>query len=151
MARGDDQSVRPWMRGGCLYGADDLCAAWLQKHIGEPFKFTPGEVRAVGMVKGRRIKAAVVYEDATEHNVNCAICSIDPHIFTRERLREIFQYPFIQLGAARISTVCASSNRSSQSFQFKAGLRVEARLEKAAHDGSDLIIHRMFRHECPWI
>jgi RimJ/RimL family protein N-acetyltransferase len=70
---------------------------------------------------------------------------------TRDFLYWIFHYPFIQLGCRRVSAWVESNNADSVRFIEHLGATREATLEKAARDGDDVYIYRMFREDCKYV
>lgn len=133
-----------------VYGADDIVRRWVAKHIGQDFLLTPDQ-RAVGIVRNGKIGAGVVFEKYCGQTITTSVAVTDPKCFNRTTLRRWFEFPFKQLKVERITSVVAESNLKALKFNGQIGMRFEARLPRAAYDGSDLIILRMFREECPWL
>lgn len=139
-----------WSDDNVVFHADAIVAAWVEKHMGEPMKLDP-DMRAVGIVRDAKLAAGVVYDRYNGVNVEASVAVTDPQCLTRNRLRLWLEYPFKHMGVRRITSVVAESNDRALRFNAQIGMRFEARLANAAHDGSDLIVLRMFAEECPWI
>lgn len=83
-------------------------------------------------------------------NVFCHIASEGNNWLTRAYLSIIFDYPFRQLKARRITVCVASTNAQSMRFVQHLGFDQEAIL-RGAHPGGDLIVFAMTAEKCRWI
>lgn len=100
-------------------------------------------------LKDDEIIAAVVYDDFNGSNIFMH-CAGKPGSkwLTRWFLHEAFKYPFITLGAKRITLWIETANAPSIRFAEHLGFKREATLERAAAKGGDVVVYRMFREEC---
>lgn len=95
--------------------------------------------------------AGVAYANWNGVNVECHIASDGSRKWlTKQYLWTIFDYPFNQLGADRITVCVGEGNTDSTRFVKHLGFILEARL-KGAHPTGDLLIFRLLRHDCRWI
>ncbi|MCV6826002.1 MULTISPECIES: GNAT family N-acetyltransferase [Halocynthiibacter] len=136
--------------GSVMFGADRIVGEWVAERI-PTFVHTP-ESKALGVIKGDKLVAGVVYErfNGVHMEVSIAADTGSPWA-DRETLRTLFHYPFIQLGCAVISVIVPASNLQSLNLATKLGFHPEAYIKFAAHDGSALVVLKMFRETCKWI
>lgn len=105
----------------------------------------------IGWEKDGRLVAGVAYANWNGVNVECHIASDrSKRWLTRRFLWTIFDYPFNQLGAERITVCVGEGNRDSTRFVQHLGFILEARL-RAAHPTGDLLIFCMKRQDCRFI
>lgn len=111
-----------------------------------------GPCTAVGMERNGKIVAGAIFERCNGRNVFFHGASDGSRRWaTRELLRAVCAHAFHTLGVERMTTVVAASNVRALAFDRKFGFREEARLARAAHDGSDAIYLVMWRAECKWL
>lgn len=96
-----------------------------------------------------KLAAGVLYEDWNGANIMCHIAG-EGNWATRDYLGVIFDYPFNQLKARRITVPVASTNLKSISLVTKMGFALESTLAQATPDG-DLHLFRMWKDECKYI
>ena len=105
----------------------------------------------IGWARHGKIVAGVVYEDWNGASVVCHIASDGSRRWlTREFLWTIFDYPFQQLGAKRITVCVAENNADSTRFVKNLGFIMEARLEDA-HPTGAILVFCMKRPDCRFI
>lgn len=140
-------------QGNVFYGADDLVTNWVAKRI-PGYRWHPGTTVALGIldVKTQQMAAGVVFENYNGLNIEGSIAA-EPGAYwlTKDTLRQMFEYPFKQLNCACITLLVAGTNLKSLDFVTRMGFEGEAIVRFAAHDGSDLIVLKMFRDKCRWI
>ena len=109
-------------------------------------------VTAVGLEKDGRIVAGAVYERFNGHNVYFHGASDGSKKWAvRGLLRAACEYPFLTLGAKRMTAQAPESNEAAVKFDLAFGFEEECRLKGAAHDGSDLISFVMWKDKCKWL
>ena len=96
-----------------------------------------------------KLMAGVLYEDWTGSNIVCHIAGYE-NWASRDYLNVIFDYPFNQLKAKRITCPIASTNIKSINLVRRMGFTLECSLAQAIPDG-DLHLFRMFKDECKYI
>lgn len=108
-----------------------------------------GGMRAIGLERGGKLVAGVVYEGYTGHNIWMHVAA-EPgsRWLTRDFLRAAFTYPFVQLGVDRVSGYVDASNAAARRFDEHLGFREEAVLKGAARDGGDVILYVMWKKDC---
>jgi RimJ/RimL family protein N-acetyltransferase len=122
---------------------------WVAKRTNEYGNF--GAAQGIGWLKDGNLVAGVAYAEWNGPNVVCHIASDGSRRWaTRQYLWTIFDYPFNQLNANRITVCVGEGNGNSRRFVEKLGFAVEATL-KEAHPTGDLIVYRMWKSECRFI
>ena len=128
----DAQLIGPWV-------ADKTGGTW-----------TPGRGTAIGKVdQDGTIQCGVLYEDFNGANIVCHIAGVG-NWATREYLRVIFDYPFNQLKARRITVPVNANNEKSIRLVKRMGFTLECSLAQATPE-SDLYLFRMFAGECRFL
>jgi RimJ/RimL family protein N-acetyltransferase len=95
--------------------------------------------------------AGVLYNGYTKNNICMHIASNGSRRWmTKAFLWMCFDYPFSQLGCTRVTGLVDETNLEAQHFNERLGFTLETRLEKACEQG-DLLIYRMWRHECRFL
>lgn len=121
---------------------------WIARRTNEFGSF--GTDIGIGWARHGELVAGVAYADWNGPNVVCHIASVGKHWATREYLRVIFDYPFCQLKAKRITVCVGAGNAASRRFVEHLGFRLEAELA-GAHPTGDLRIYRLWRDECRYL
>ena len=104
---------------------------------------------AIGFEQEGEIQGGVVFTNCTPTNVNAAIVLEAP--LTRQFLRAVFFYPFLQLKVKRISALVDASNERSLNLTRKLGFKQEGRLREAAPDGGDTLVFGILKSECRYL
>lgn len=133
--------------GNVIYHADAVIGPWVHRRIGGEWR---PDMPAIGAIRDGRVAAGVTFENYNGANVFAHIAG-EGRWADRHVLFHFFSYPFDRLGVFRVTAPVMSSNEQGARFCLKAGFRPEATLSGAAGDGGDIILFRMFRHECRWI
>lgn len=135
---------------GVLYGADRQIGRWLEGRI-QGYRPTP-DMRALGVVRGETLAAAVSYENFNGVHVESCIAAVPGSNWaSRAVLHHLFAYPFLQLGARAISVSAGIDNLPSINLATKMGFKPEAIIKYAAPSGADMVVLKMFREDCRWI
>lgn len=122
---------------------------WVAKQTNEYGHF--GTDVGIGWERDGKIVAGVAYADWNGVNFQCHIASDRSRKWlTRTYLRTIFDYPFNQANAKRITVCVGQGNADSVNFVEHLSFKLETTLSRA-HPTGDLLVYRMFREECKWI
>jgi RimJ/RimL family protein N-acetyltransferase len=93
--------------------------------------------------------AAAIYDEYNGQNVFMHLAAEPGRKWlNRHFLHEAFKYPFLTLHAGRITLWVERRNIDCRRFVHHLGFTQEATLERAAPDGTDVVIYRMFREDC---
>lgn len=112
----------------------------------------PADYVAIGVSNGGRGQGVVVY-----HTYDASVPSLvidvagEGYWMTRESLRILFAYPFIELGCRRITALASKKNKRSRKIIQKVGFTQEGVLRSGEPDGCNRIVYGMLREECRWI
>ena len=134
--------------GHVVFGADRWVGPWVAQQIpGYVYDGAP----TLGVWK-ERLVAGVTYDRFNGQHCEVAIAAEPGAAWAdRQTLRTLFAYPFLQLGAEALTVLVPSTNLPSLNLATKLGFEVEAIIRLAAHDGSDLVVLKMYRQQCRWI
>jgi RimJ/RimL family protein N-acetyltransferase len=105
---------------------------------------------AIGLVKDNKIVAGVVYEGFNGASVKTHIAVDGKTYLTKEFIRIIFQYPFLQLKCKKLIGVVDSTNERALSLNRKLGFVAEGVLRGATVNG-DLILMTMTKDQCKYL
>lgn len=138
------------LRGRVLFGADKLVAQWVQARI--PAMQCPTGTAALGVVHDGDLIAGVTYSNFNGVHLEVAIAADTGKPWaSRQTLKHLFGYPFVQLQCEAISVLVPGTNLESLNLATKLGFEMEAIVKYAAPDASPLIVLKMFRDSCRWI
>lgn len=106
------------------------------------------DMKAIGLERGGRIVAGVVYENWTGTNAWMHIAIEPGTIVSPVWARYVFAYPFDEVGVERLTAEVAGRNRSARRLVKRVGFRMEACLRGAGAMGDDILIYRLTRDGC---
>lgn len=122
--------------------------SWVASRTNEFGSF--GTDIGIGWERDGELVAGVAYANWNGVNVESHIASDGSgHWLTRQYLAVIFDYPFCQLGAKRITVLVGEGNIRSRRFVEHLGFTLEAPL-KGAHPSGDLLIYVLWKESCKW-
>jgi RimJ/RimL family protein N-acetyltransferase len=124
-----------------------IVGPWVSKKTGG--SWCDGRGQAIGKVVDGKLVAGVLYEDFNGANIVCHIAG-EGNWADRRFLAVIFDYPFKQLKARRITVPIAGNNAKSIKLVEHMGFQLESRLEQATLD-SDILLFRLFKDECKYL
>lgn len=125
----------------------ETVAPWVCERTGLEYK--KDRFRAIGRLIDGKLVAGVLYEEFNGAQIVCHIAA-EGKWANKHFLWLIFDYPFNQVGASRITTTVVDSNKKSQAFTKKLGFDLEYKM-KSAHPDGDLWVFRMFKDDCRWL
>jgi RimJ/RimL family protein N-acetyltransferase len=131
---------------------DNWAGFWVSRHVGKLWFGSP-HGRALGWYGDEgEIVAGVTFTNFDGANV-WMDCAAEPGTrwLDRRGLWAIFHYVFEQLGCVRCSVMIPENNDKSLKLVQQAGFKYEATLERAAPEGKDMLIYRMFKEDCRWL
>ncbi len=108
----------------------------------------PEGAQTIGLAKDGAIVAGVWYDDYNAQSITTHISIIGK--ITKEYLRVIFDYPFIQLGVQKIIAPVLEDNAKSIKLVKKMGFNEETRL-KNVHPAGDMIFFIMNKRDCKYL
>lgn len=105
--------------------------------------------KGIVLKKDGETVAAALYTEFNGPNIFVHLAgSPGRHWLTRDFLYWGFHYPFEQLGCQRMTCLVDASNAASQRFCEHVGWTKESVHPRAARDGGEMIVYRMFREDC---
>jgi RimJ/RimL family protein N-acetyltransferase len=113
--------------------------------------WTPGRGTAIGKINTLtgELQAGVLYEDWNGANIVMHIAA-EGNWATKKFLGVMFDYPFNQVKARRITVGICSTNKKCIQLVERMGFTLEYKLAQATPSG-DLHLFRMFRNECKYL
>jgi RimJ/RimL family protein N-acetyltransferase len=105
---------------------------------------------AIGLAKDSKIVAGVVYEGFNGASVKTHIAIDDKEYLTKDFIRIIFQYPFLQLKCKKLIGIVDSSNAAALRLNEKLGFVKEGELKGASLTG-DLVLMTMTKEQCKYL
>lgn len=123
--------------------------AWAAERIGL-IRFKD-DAKAIGIKRRGQLIAVVVYDAFAECDVNMHVASDGSRYWlTREVLKVVFHYPFVQLGLRRVTGLIPTKKADAIRFNAHLGFKLEGLCPEAMPD-DDLQIRGMLRRECRFI
>lgn len=141
---------------GLIYGLDREIADWVSWNLARQYGWFDG-CKSVGVVKDDKIIAGIVYSDikvdanGAPHSCAMSIYSVDKKWATKHNLKELFRFPFIQLGLKRVHTVCSAQKGEIMKFNERLGFKQEGYHREAWPMGGDSVSFAMLLGECKWL
>jgi hypothetical protein len=134
--------------GSILLGADDLVAELIASHLPYMRGKSFGQYVALGVIRNECLVGGVVYHNYIGHDCQVSIAV--------ERVsfwpwRALFDYPFGQLGCARITAVVGKRNKRSRRLVMALGFKLEGVHRKGLDGSEDAMSYGMLKEECRWI
>lgn len=106
---------------------------------------------AIGLEKDGELVAVTIYDHYTGPNICMSFAAVQgKRWLTRDYLRAIFRYPFLQLGVRRVTGYVAYSNAESLRFAKHLGAKVEGVMRDALPN-DHIVILGITRDECRWV
>lgn len=142
-----------------IKGHDEFVATFVSNYVAN---VSPQEYfshyRAIGIakddgdIKNAKLVAGVVFNEfRPPQDVRGHIAVADKGWANKEVLREIFAFPFEELGFHRITAVISKKNKKAQNIVRKMGFKYEGNLRQAMADGDDAIIYGILKEQCKWL
>lgn len=130
-----------------VFGEDAAIRAWVGARVGMPAI----EGAAIGVARGRRLVAGVVYNGFTGRDVQVTCAADTPTWPTPDVLAGLLAYPFLQLGCARITCATELANRRVQRFLAHLGFRREGVLRDWFDTGDAAVYGLLRRDAARWL
>ena len=132
-----------------VFGYDDAVARWVGGQLSiDDF----GPSRAIGVMRADVLVAGAVYHNYHPRH-RCAeisFASVTAKWATRDTIRALLRYPFVQLNCERLTAVSRADNEDARDFLKRLGFQQEGYHRKGWGD-EDAVSYGMLRGECRWI
>ena len=113
--------------------------------------WTPVGKSAIGSVADNgEVLWAAIYDHYEHSSIQVHIAIDDPKVVTRQAIRAVFEYPFLQLGVKKLLGVVNSENTRALTFDMRLGFQVEAVISDV-YDRGDMYILSMTQEQCHWL
>jgi RimJ/RimL family protein N-acetyltransferase len=123
--------------------------SWVAERVHEHGNF--GAAVGIGLEKGGRLVAGVVYNDYNGANICMHVASDgSKRWMTREYLHACFDYPFNVAGVRRITGLVGEGNTEARRFDEHLGFKLETMLW-GAHPTGNLMVYVMWREYCRFL
>lgn len=107
--------------------------------------------QAIGLMRGDEPQAVVVYNHYSGCDIAMHIAAVPGRRWmTREFLRAVFRYPFVQLNCRRVTGYVPAKNRDALRFDTHIGFREEGRMRHALPD-DDVLVLGLLREDCRYL
>ena len=103
----------------------------------------------IGVLRNDYLMGAVLYNNYRYGRIEMA-CGGEPGWLTRPVLRDVFAYPFNQLGCTAVMTTVVRGNKTVREFNKKLGFR-EMCILPGASKADELALYCMTRKDCRWL
>ena len=131
-----------------VFGPDVV--QWVADRIPYCVGFSPNAV-GIGLEENGAIECGVVYDAYSEVDIQMSIAAETPKWCQRGNLRMFFDYPFNQLGCARVTAIVAKGNKRARRMNEGLGFAHEGTHKKAIRGGQTAITYGMTKEDCKWI
>lgn len=137
------------MASKLIYGQENRLLPWAQERTNAVYR---RDAYTIGLEKGGKLVAVVVYDAFGENDVNMHIASDGSRAWlNKELLVSAFAYPFIQLGLLRVTGLVPADNADALRFDEHLGFVREGYHPKAGPGGTDLISLGLLKENCRFI
>lgn len=93
-----------------------------------------------------------LYSRYNSINVEITIATTSPKWCSKQTLRAMFRYPFVQMKAKRMTAICRAGNARVRDIMARGGFIQEGELRHFYEDGENACIYGILPHEAErWI
>jgi RimJ/RimL family protein N-acetyltransferase len=114
-----------------------------------------GHYQAFGVMRGLKPLAVVIFNNYHPMkyggDMRVIVVSDDPTWCRSGILRELFSYPFEQIGCSRITAVIRDGNKRSLKLCQGLGFKREGTLRRGHNGRTNAVVLSMLQHECKWL
>lgn len=135
-----------------IYGHDRAICEWVVDRLhgfDKAEDFAP--YVAIGLIKNGKLIAGVIYNNYRKHSIEMTIVAIDSTWATKNTLRKFYEYPFNQLGVARVTATIAKPNKRARKMVERLGYKLEGVARHGMDGVKDACIYGMLKKECKWL
>lgn len=134
-------------RSRLIFNDEERIAQWVQERLPN-FLGWNGHYRAVGYELRGHLAGGIVY---TQHSAtNIVVATVLEAPLTRQFLRSIFHYPFVQLRCRRMTALVDAKNLKSQRLVEHVGFVREGLMRDAAPN-DDVILYGLLKRDCRFL
>lgn len=132
-----------------VFDQKERCGDWAKARIG--IQSWSDWYEAIGVERKGELIAVAVFEHWNGPDIELHVAAIPGgRWLTREALKAVFRYAFVQLGVRRITSHIPETNRDSIRFNLHLGFTLEGVKRHGWWDG-DMLITGLLRSECRYL
>lgn len=129
----------------------ELIAAFVSVRQGLKPDAPWGSFTALGLIRGERLVAGVIYNNFEGANACMHVGAEDGAMWlTPEFLHAAFDYPFNQLGKRRVTALTRKKNKRVRHFVENLGFKYEGTLPHYYQD-DDMCVYGLLRANCRFL
>lgn len=129
---------------------DPRAGEWVRAKIPTVHSWMGEHKSLAALDEAGEFMGAVVYDAFTPFDCCIHVRLEKPGCKERLILKEVFGYPFEQLGLKRITGLVAKSNTKGHKLCTYLGFHFEGLKEKALGD-EDEVVYGLLKENCPWL
>jgi RimJ/RimL family protein N-acetyltransferase len=133
-----------------IFAHDREICQWAGQQLG--MRFQPvGLPTTIGIVRNGKIVGAALYSNYEHPNIVGTFVTTSPNWASRQVIKEIFHYPFVQLGCKRVTGMIEENNATAREFFERLGFKQEARLEDWFTSGAGICYALFAKDAARWL
>lgn len=110
-----------------------------------------GPSSAIGILRDGKLVGGAVYNNFRWPTIQISVAASSPKWASKEMIRAILRYPFVQLDCSRISAVCKETNYRIREFNARTGFIQEGYHPLVYPDGTASLSWGLLRKNCWWL
>lgn len=130
-----------------LFNYDREIKSWVGDQVGVK-DFGPSTT--IGVVRDGHVVAGAVFNNFSWPSIEITFASTTPRWATKDAVRSILAYPFVQLNCRRLTAITKATNQPARAFLCRLGFEIEGFHPYFFADG-DAISFGLLRCNCRWI
>lgn len=128
---------------------DPRAGEWVREKIPKVQCWVPG-FKSLAAVENGQIVGAVVYDAFTPYECCIHVRLDKPGCKDYDVLKQVFAYPFEQLGLKRLTGLVAASNDKGRQLCVELGFHLEGCKASALGD-EDELVYGLLKESCRWL
>jgi RimJ/RimL family protein N-acetyltransferase len=108
-----------------LYGHDRELSLWVGERLGLAGPIRGVDPTAIGVVRGGRVVAVALFSNFQPPTIEITFATTTPRWASREAIRGILGYPFVQLACKRVTAITEECNGPARAFLERLGFAKE--------------------------
>lgn len=108
-----------------IYNHDRELSLWVGHRLGLDGPIRSVEPTAIGVARNGEIVAAALFTNYQPPSIEITFVTSTPRWATRQAIKDILSYPYLQLGCKRITAITEASNAPARAFLERLGFQQE--------------------------
>ena len=135
-----------------LYGVQGPVNNYLSAWAGERIGIADwGPCKSIGVLRDHEVVAVAVFNNWIHPNIEISFVTSSHRWATREAIRAILAYPFVQLQCKRITSTTKATNQRARAFLCRLGFREEGYHPDVFEDDDAVSYGLLARDAARWI